>query len=71
MVQDRTVSSDATLAQRPIHSRPPIAYLFISASYLRKSAMFAGGTSVCAEDGEAPAAGGPAERAASDAHIDL
>src|SRR5262249_2665119 len=32
-------------AYRPIHSMPAIAYLLISGSYLRKSAMFAGGTS--------------------------
>jgi hypothetical protein len=41
MGQPRTISFDA---HRPIHSRPPIAYFLISASYLRKSSRFAGGT---------------------------
>jgi hypothetical protein len=47
MVQRCTLSSSPPCrVYRPIHSKPPIAYFLMSASYLRKRARFAAGTSV-------------------------
>src|SRR6266568_4808577 len=67
MGQRRTISVGRA-DQRPIHSKPPIAYLVMSVSYLRKSATLTGGTATSPAAGEAL---GSDDLAPAEAHIDL